>query len=417
MAKIPQSSAYSGTGSGSSAGYTRNIPSSTGGIPVSQPASVRGPAGPPGPGSSVLVHDDLTTKANGTPTKFDSGQPYTYGGAGTLLPIYNAIIQNGGLTVPKPSSGGWASYPEVVCSQNVNRIGAEFSFEAGATTFNGALCLVVWSPGPYVPLSTATPAHFICGQKTWGFYVKPAMGNTALNLIAQGSYPTLTDGKRYRADCYLLNGQAILVLPTGDVVVVTDAQIATAQALGYSTPCWEPYAQFNTDARVFVNRLWADVVDPASVPTGGGITLAQFSDAFARIEARRAASTAVATEYNGAATFTLTTTATVLDATNLALTFTTPPTGNVILQVEAMLGMSAADTVVLGFNVNSTDYMSVVAASQIVNGRVTSSRKVLLAPNTQYTAVVKANKFSTGTATFTTGGGSATTMMRAIPCQ
>lgn len=371
--------------------------------------------------TTPLVYDDFTTKSDGTPGTLDSGHTYSIGGNVGSGPVVNPVITGGAMTATTTGSGGWAAYPEVDLTVNVNRIGADFSLETGKSV-SGTACLAIWDTHFTDLTAVATPCHFTVSSDGWGFWTKTSHAAT-LTQVASGLFETaLSTGVHYRMEALLINNQAMLFLPDGTVALVTDASIATAALLGYKSPTWEPFATNSTDGRIFFYRVWADTVKGSVPPSGGGVQLAQLNDAVRKLDTRRTAALPVITEYNGTGTYNVPASPANFDATNLALSFTAPTTGYAILAFETVLTMTVSDTVLLGWILNGTgvtnaQYFATITASSTYNARFRAQRKVTLIAGGTYTATVGGWRVgTTGTVQVLTGGASGPATMTMTPC-
>lgn len=171
---------------------------------------------------SPVLQDSYWAKPNGALVTADTGQTYVlqYSGDDKRLRIVNGQLTNiYSLALPN------AGYAEVTLDNNVSRIGGSFRF-GPKTTNNGAAVFVVWTE-PFDPSGGGpapdSPCHLVCGVTNWTYGVFNA---GVLTNIISGTYSLLTDGTVYSADVQIIGSSAVILLPDGNRVGVTDSRIS-----------------------------------------------------------------------------------------------------------------------------------------------------------------------------------------------
>ena len=280
-------------------------------------------------------------KANGSaPTTFDSGQPATV----TLGPTGSAApqISNGVLTSTPSGTGNAAYYLSGTLAGTVTRIGGRFVFSGGSTNTGSALLGItneqIVSSGGNVTVPDMS-CHFAITPTAWtfGVWAGPNHGNSGLVTLASGGFATSLniDGvSEYEAQVWIVGNTATFDLPDGTRQTVTDSRIGDATYSG-SHVFFEQYANVaNTDNIVGFTHVWAS--SGTAKPSTN--TFAGWRKAIA-LTATTSTAIAAAAE---------------VQVPGLALNFSAPPSGSVVIRPGVFLDLPTASSVLLAPVVSTT---------------------------------------------------------------
>lgn len=157
-----------------------------------------------------------------------------------------------------------ATYAGVQLDGNVTEFGMELSYE-GWTVGGGVGAMAVmdrfigesYNAGAGVPVS---PAHFQTNPEGWGFDVNRAQGASVTNigggLHLQGNLVSNGIAKYYwHVALNKIDGTALITLPNGKTVVVSDTDIRR----GGQHVFWEPFQNTGSHAksRIRIHKVWA----------------------------------------------------------------------------------------------------------------------------------------------------------------
>jgi hypothetical protein len=298
-----------------------------------------------------------TFSGTGAPTTADTGQTYALtnsGGTGDGLSIIG-----GKLTNTATHAGLAAGYAQVTHAQNVNRVGARFTFGAYTTT-NGAAVVGIWAAplNSSYPVIPNAPCHLVITPTAWNYGV--FQGNALTNIASgQFSSPLATDGTEHRVDVVINGTTATLLLPDGSLASVTDSRIAS---LAGRHAFVEVYAlDANTDSKAAFTAIWSD----DGTPTAPGDVLPLL------VGTRNlTAPTVVQSAPVSNADVAVPTSETNVDGTALAVTFTVPAGCTAVeVTLRGALAMTAPGQVLWGYREGATTQ----GMATVVNGQVTGN--------------------------------------------
>lgn len=306
---------------------------------------------------------DFTTKPDGAaPTTLDTGQ--------AADSVFNAtgaapVISGGKLvTGTLPGSGGYADYFQVPLGAKAQLIGNEFVLPTGANDGNGVhayglFASVYEGGGTNVPSSRC---HFTIvpgtgTTATWQYGVYRGDGSPLVVPKAGTFTKPAEDGVTPWVPVVTFDedlGNAYVTLPDDTRVTVTAAEIAAAFTAAGQTPVAlrdlggevafvEHFATTGANTAKFsqVKRMWADV----SPPSRSAKAVSQ--RALAKALAANVAPPAATTVYSPTTQLvsTVTTSAANVDATNVKVSGTPGPTGQLTIQVNAYYEFTSADVI------------------------------------------------------------------------
>lgn len=196
------------------------------------------------PAGRTTYFDKADTVFASMPTTMDTAQAITYAdgnGTGGTAPSGHLQITSGRLTTNQNASAtaGLAAAGYVVIDGQgigVNRIGIKFDFLAqGRTAHNQAVAIAfanealttakVVSPGTTMRIGV----HLVVAETYWELKKgTSASGSMILTQLGIGllRHPLRTDGTQYEVECWRNGTTATFRLPDGQLVSVTDADIA-----------------------------------------------------------------------------------------------------------------------------------------------------------------------------------------------
>lgn len=335
-----------------------------------QIAGIKNPSGSPLSGSNGVVteaglkaelYDSYRGKATQPLVTTDSGQ----------LELRASNIPSAALTIVDErltntaTSGGPAGYIDYDMGAPVTHLGAEFTFESGST-YGGVIALLVWersmSEGGDIPDS---PCHFYLTPTGWGLQY---WLNNSVTTIRIGEFATrLTcDGETvYRVEIFIIGDTAIIALPSGEIIEVTDSHIESLAANFAGFEILENDAA--TDAQPgFVSR-WAGTtpVYPYDERTRGAQTLRQTNSAV----------TAGQPIVKIPTSLTATVTTPTFPAQSsvhaqLVTNFTAPSSGAFMVELEGFVSQSGDDHLAWVLYANS------ISSSQSVSQTITQRRVI-----------------------------------------
>lgn len=307
---------------------------------------------------------DFSAVADGAvPADADSGHPWTLGWFDAAS---TPTIKSGRLTNGSTEAGVAAAYTQANLGATANRIGGRFSFVANSTA-GESVGLQIWKTA-YLGLGGAVPdasCHLSLTPTGWTYATYT--GGVKTDLLT-GNYAAAlaTDGTIYEVDVAIEGNVARVRLPDGRIVEITHASIGTNAAQWTNFETFQNVA--STDGVGGWITVWAGTA--GRQPQTLGPTMGELLKVIADVRAAQPA--AVSTHYGtvGGADIALTTSPADLDATNLAVTFNVPRSGNVLVLMSAIVVMTGACNVLFDIREGA----STVKSEQVVFGGTVNQR-------------------------------------------
>lgn len=335
--------------------------------------------------SLIRALDRFAARADGALGNSESGHTWIPYGS-----VYTPVITGSKMGFSATPNARAAVYPQMQMSDRVVRIGGRFTFGAGTTT--GAAVFIAWQSdiSTTMPTLPNSPFHFVITPGGWRVdYIE----SNVITNVASGNFVTALaqDGTTvHTAELVLdaLNSAAFLLLPDGTRRRLTSAKFGTIAAGEFA--CFESYVDKAGDCLAAFTEVWADS-DPAS------INEARMLHASGRkpTVVRHAPGTQV--------DYTLTTTSTDLDATNLSAGFVFGESGAALVEFSVWGVVSGSTGVLFSVILNGTNVGSYWVANSAQEGYLRLRTKVTTTPHTAATIKIQAFK-TAGTAVLSAAG-------------
>lgn len=241
-------------------------------------------------------------------------------------------IVGGGLTNVTTANAQAAGYAEVAFDRAVSRIGGAWEFGA-KTTDDGSATFAVWGASyPGTGAVPDSPCHISVTTKKWAYSVYTS---GVIAELATGDFATelAQDGTLYFAEVIISGQTAHISLPNGTRALVTDSRI---QSNAGNIAVFEVFQNnASTDSKVKFSSIRADQIE-ADGFSEKTTTYQDVLDFVAR-ESLAWRPTVYYYAPSPAANVTITTTMAALDHTNLAFSFIAPPSGRVLIEIQAFV--------------------------------------------------------------------------------
>jgi hypothetical protein len=334
------------------------------------------------------VADEFASYANGAPTTARLGGTWLLSGGSNGASAEPTVV-SGKLTTTK-STGAVASYAQIQMANEIDTIGARWTFGSQTTT-NGVVALVAFAADvdanwPTIPNA---PCHLVCGVTTAGLDVWS--GGSSTNLVTWTFDTALaTDGTTVHTMWVVLdklNGTAYVYLPDGSLRTVSDSRIKTLSGK-YAT--FEVFRLATTDTTAAFTEVWASDQGHSELPR-------------AKWEAARDVARARTVKYAPATNQdkVIATSSADLDATNLKITgFIAPPSGKCLVEFNGIIAMSGSTRVFFSADFSGANYGTTNVISQQYSGAVSYQHLVTgLTAGQSYDIKWKAFALASSTAT------------------
>jgi hypothetical protein len=219
------------------------------------------PSAPPYANGANLYSDFSSLSDGPAPLTFDSGQPASV--ASVLDPSMQLRVLNGKLTYSPANVGPAAGYfrtPDL--GRPIRRIGMEWTVAPGTAGPGIAAMGITSAPMDAIrPDNSPMALHLIIQRDGWGYSVSPGTlpGDPQLITLRSGTFEPklLEDGTTvYRTEVRIDGPHAIVSLPDGSEVAVSDSRIAAwAGRFGF----FEAFSGAGSiDGKVGLVRVWAE---------------------------------------------------------------------------------------------------------------------------------------------------------------
>lgn len=335
------------------------------------------------------VRDDFALYADGDLSKTATGHDYhVWPAAGAAKPV----ISGGKMTYAAAQGAGYAS---AELAEPIVKLGCRFTL-GPYTTVDGVAALIAWvndigpsyDAGNGVP---ATPFHLTIGATQWQLATFPG-GGGGIQYIGSGTFaaPLAADAATvHTVEGWIdyVKGVAIIALPDGSVVKVTDAKI---KKMAYYA-CVEPfrYNAGGTDSMPAFCSWWAEAGDHGLIAEGY-----EKYEAWKRAEGLLPVAT---TNFPAVdASYALPAGPTAVPGTDAFVIV--PPSGKLLVRLSAFVDITADGLIFLHLYSGVTGYLTECVGTKTAHGgRIMVEKVVTMAPaaiGQGYTFHMRANAAS-----------------------